>query len=165
VIKSGKIGKVKIVVADHTRYLVDIRRLWDPHLGGGALLDLGVYPLNFIVRLLGIPTKIEASAKLSDELVDEYLMCKLDFAGGEMATFVITSSVAGGNKATVYCERGRIEIEGPIWEKCSFVVYDQAGEEISRYNSNYEGTGRQYQAIEVERCIKAGLIGVKYPTE
>jgi predicted dehydrogenase len=158
VIKSGKIGDVKIVVADHTRYLVDIRRLWDPELGGGALLDLGIYPLNFIVRMLGLPSKIEANAKLSDEKVDEYLMCKMEFANGGMATFLTTNSVAGENRAVVYGDKGRIEIDGSAWEMTSFTVYNQAGEVIEKYNETHDGTGRQYQAIEVERCINAGLV-------
>jgi predicted dehydrogenase len=158
VIKSGKIGKVKFVVADHTRYLVDIRRLWDPALGGGSLLDLGVYPLNFIVRLLGIPTKIDSTVKLSDEKIDEYLMCKLEFAGGEMATFLTTNSIAGENRAIVYGEKGRIEVAGLAWEKTSFKVYNQAGEEIESHFPQHDGTGRQYQGLEVERCVSAGLL-------
>lgn len=158
VIKSGQIGKVKIVVADHTRYLVDIRRLWDPELGGGALLDLGVYPLNFIVRLLGLPSKITSTAKLSDEKVDEYLMCQMEFENGGMASFVTTSSVAGENTATIYCENGRIEVAGLAWEKTSFSVFNAAGDLISKYDKTHEGTGRQFQVMEAERCVKANLL-------
>ena len=158
IIKSGAIGKVRIVIADHTRYLVDIRRLWDPELGGGALLDLGVYPIHLIVRLLGIPTKIESSAKLSSENIDEYLMCKMDFADGGMATFLTTNSVAGANRATIYGEKGRVEVEGSAWDGTNFSLFNQAGDFISKYQENHPGTGRQFQALEVERCIREGLL-------
>ena len=158
IIKNGDIGKVKIVVADHTRYLVDIRRLWDPELGGGALLDLGVYPIHLIVRLLGIPVRIESSAKLSPEKIDEYLMCKMDFADGGMATFLTTNSVAGANRAIIYGEKGRIEVDGSAWDSTTFSLFNQSGDLISKYQETHPGTGRQFQAMEVERCIREGLL-------
>ena len=158
IIESGAIGKVRIVIADHTRYLVDIRRLWDPELGGGALLDLGVYPIHLIVRLLGIPTKIESSAKLSSENIDEYLMCKMDFADGGMATFLTTNSVVGANRAIIYGEKGRIEVAGSAWDSTNFSLFNQAGDLLSQYEESHPGTGRQFQALEVERCIREGLI-------
>jgi hypothetical protein len=54
-------------------------------------------------------------------------------------------------------DKGRIELESSFYEHGSFTVYDLDDQEIFRYEGNIEGRGMQYQALEVERCIRAGL--------
>ena len=72
IIASGVLGKILTVQADHGQRLADqnIPRLIDPALAGGALLDLGIYPVSFAHMVLGNPTKITASGVLTDKGVD-----------------------------------------------------------------------------------------------
>mgnify|MGYP003330593261 FL=1 len=85
-------------------------------------------------------------------------MCKMDFADGGMATFLTTNSVAGANRAIIYGEKGRIEVAGSAWDSTSFSLFNQSGDLVSKYEESHPGTGRQFQALEVERCIRAGLL-------
>ena len=59
--------------------------------------------------------------------------------------------------ATILGSEGRIDYEGPIWGQSPFSVRNQAGEEIFRYELPIHGSGRQYQGLEVERCVREGL--------
>lgn len=157
VLQRGLIGKPKYIVAEHSQNLSAIARLWDPLLGGGTLLDLGIYPLNFIVRILGIPKQVTARAHLTDQGVDEALSVIMEFPDGIMATMFSSMSAAGPATAAVMGTEGRIELDYPLLAQTSFRVYNLAGEVIYSYSEPISGTGRQYQALEVERCISAGL--------
>jgi hypothetical protein len=65
--------------------------------------------------------------------------------------------VNGPIKAFVLGDKGRIELDKPFYEHSSFTVYDTQDNVLFRYDGNIEGRGMQYQALEVERCIRSGL--------
>ena len=81
IFNSGKIGRVSHLVADFG-FKADFdpkSRVFDPNLGGGALLDIGIYPLFFALYLFGQPTEVESQAKLAETGVDESCHVKLTF--------------------------------------------------------------------------------------
>ena len=168
IIKSGMIGEVRYVQADHSQNLSEVPRIWDPELAGGTMLDLGVYPINFICRILGIPSKIIARGDLTDRKVDESISVIFEYSNGKRATFFTCASVAGPNDASIIGSKGRIEIARPAWEQTFIKVFNNENEEIhyfagalggaGREAAGPDGTGRQHQAIELERCVKEGLL-------
>ena len=157
VINSGSLGEIKLVTADHSQYLPHVPRLWEPELGGGALLDLGIYPVSFAARVLGLPQRITAKSTLTGDKVDEITSIIFEYANGSQATLTACMSAAGPVNATVVGTFGRIEIDKTFYAQTSFKVYNQGGEVIQSYNEKIEGVGRQYQGLHLEKCVAAGL--------
>jgi predicted dehydrogenase len=190
-VASGRIGEIRWLHADHTQLLSSdpAHRLNDPRLGGGALLDLGVYPLSFAHDLLGAPTEVVARGTLRETGVDASVATILRHAGGAVSTSYSASDARGPNTAVVMGTEGRIEI-APVWYSPAAVrVHDAEGRLVDEFDSPVSGRGMQYQAAEVERLLDAGstasplmtpedsvavmatmdavraLIGVRYPGE
>ena len=189
VINSGVLGEIRLLAADHSQYLPHIPRLWEPELGGGALLDLGIYPVSFAVRVLGFPKSVCAKATLTGQGVDETTSLIFEYGNGAQAVLTTCMSAAGPVTASVIGTFGRIEIDNSFYNQTSFRVYNQGGEVIQSYSEKIAGVGRQFQGLHLEKCVAAGLlespilsvtesvkimalmdtiraqIGVKYPTE
>ena len=158
VIGSGVLGEIRLVTADHSQYLPHVERLWDPALGGGALLDLGIYPVSFALRVLGLPKRATARATLTGQQVDETTSIIFEYENGAQAALTTCMSAAGPVTATVIGTYGRIEIDSPFYNQTSFTVYNQGGEVIQRYDEKIEGIGRQYQGLHLEKCVAEGLL-------
>lgn len=166
VINSGQIGDVRFVTADHSQYLPEsfAPRLWDPAMGGGALLDLGIYPVSFFSRLLGAPAGIAAKATITDRGVDLMTSSVFTYSTGAQAAMTTSMEVFGPITASVVGTLGRIDLDTSFYEHTTFTVYEtdlsrESGvqKKVRRYEDKIEGRGMQYQALEVERCIHAGL--------
>ena len=158
VISSGVLGEIRLVTADHSQYLPHVERLWDPALGGGALLDLGIYPVSFALRVLGLPKRATARATLTGQQVDETTSIIFEYENGAQAALTTCMSAAGPVTATVIGTYGRIEIDSPFYNQTSFKVYNQGGEVIQSYDEKIEGIGRQYQGLHLEKCVAEGLL-------
>jgi predicted dehydrogenase len=158
-INEGIIGNPLYVIADHNQFLPKEKapRLHDSALGGGSLIDVGIYPISFAHRIFGVPEKIKASATLMPGNIDESVAAIFDYSDGRLAMIQSSIRVYGPIKAFVMGDKGRIELEKPFFEHSSFTVYDMDDKVVFRYEGNIEGRGMQYQALEVERCIRAGL--------
>lgn len=159
VIADGRIGEVRSVHADHTQLLTSdpTHRLNDPALGGGALLDLGAYPLAFVHDLLGPPEEVHAQAVLRDTGVDASVAAVLRHPGGALSTAYTSMETRGANRAVVLGTDGRIEIDRVWYTPSSVSVYDARDQLIDRFEQPVSGRGMQYQAAEVERCLAAGM--------
>jgi predicted dehydrogenase len=158
VVASGRLGEVRSVHADHTQKLPDDprHRLNDLALGGGALLDLGAYPLSFAHDLLGPVAEVSASATLGETGVDVEVATTLRHEGGALSTSFSSMRTRGRNQAVVLGTEGRIDVE-PVWyAPCQVVVRDAEGHESERFDGRVSGRGMQYQAAEVERLLVAG---------
>jgi len=90
-------------------------RAYNRALGGGALLDLGVYPLSLIVQLLGVPTSIRSHAVIGESGVDEQAAVILGFAGGEIATLSTSLRTFNANDAVIMGSTGQIRIQEPLY--------------------------------------------------
>ncbi|MFM6980705.1 MAG: Gfo/Idh/MocA family protein [Micrococcales bacterium] len=157
-IESGSIGEVTLVSADHSQALRHAARLWDPASGGGALLDLGIYPVSFANRILGAPSKIIAQAKLTDQNLDEITTGLFDYQSGAKAAFTTSMATAGPVTAFVLGTTGRIEIVGSFYSHVEYRIFDNSGKLLKHYVPNLVGRGMQHQAIHFEDCIKQGLL-------
>lgn len=154
-IANGEIGEVTYVQADHAQVLTHVPRLGDPNLAGGALLDLGVYPVSFAMDILGRPRNVTASGRLTDRGVDVQASIVLDY---ESAQASLTTSFAafGANQAVIAGTEGYIRVNGFFFNANSFEVHRSDG-----HSWTFDGTvpnGLQYEAAEVARCLDAGLL-------
>jgi predicted dehydrogenase len=160
ILASGALGEIRSVVADHTQDLPDDpkHRLNALELGGGALLDLGVYPISFVFDLLGKPDGIVAKARKKDTGADGTIATMFTYANGAIALTISASDTAGRNIATVHGTDGRIEIDTVWYQPTSFRHYRGKEELVEEYRSDVKGRGMQYQAAELERLVAAGDI-------
>jgi predicted dehydrogenase len=158
-LQAGIIGNPLYVIADHNQFLPKEKapRLYDSSLGGGSLIDLGIYPISFAHRVFGMPQKIKASASLMPGNIDESVAAIFEYAEGRQALVHSSLRVNGPVKASILGDLGRIELDKPFYEFSSFTAYDMDDKVLYRFEGNIEGRGMQYQALEVERCIRAGL--------
>ncbi|MCU1438759.1 MAG: gfo/Idh/MocA family oxidoreductase [Naasia sp.] len=158
ILDAGTLGDVRTVIADHNQDLPKdpTHRLNDPALAGGALLDLGVYPVSFAIDVLGGPTSVSATAAFTPTGVDRQTAILLEHQGGRQSVLHTALDTRGPNRAAVLGTLGRIEID-PVWyTPTGFTVYDNVNEVVERYESSVEGRGMQHQALEAERLIRAG---------
>jgi len=159
VVRAGTIGDVRLLVARHVQSLPTDpdHRLNDPALGGGALLDLGVYPVSFAHDLLGAPTAVHASAVLSDRGVDRRVAVTLEHEGGATSQLYAALDVAAPNPATLVGTAGRIEVDDTFYAPGGFTVLDGEGTVLERHESD-EGDlrGMHHQALELQRLVEAG---------
>jgi predicted dehydrogenase len=166
VIESGQIGDVRLSVADHSQYLPEkfVPRLWSPEAGGGALLDLGIYPISLFSRLFGKEQMVTARGVLTAEGMDLTTSAIFEYENGAQAVMTTSMETSGSGNASIVGTKGRIEIERMFYEQTVFTVHENdltsapgAPTQVSKYEAKIEGRGMQYQALEVERCIHAGL--------
>jgi predicted dehydrogenase len=160
IIAAGTLGEVHSLFADHSQKLPDdpAHRLNALELGGGALLDLGVYPITFASELFGTPETILAAATFKDTGADAQVATTFRYPGGQIAVTLSSSDAAGPNTAAILGTQGRIEIDRVWYAPTSFRVLDSGNEVIETYVSVVTGRGMQYQAAEAERVIRDGRI-------
>ncbi len=161
IIANGVLGEVRSLHADHSQLLPadPAHRLNDPGLGGGALLDLGVYPVSFASQLLGPPGTIQAAATLTPAGVDGHVAAILSYPDGALATFQAASTMRGPNTATVTGTQGRIEIDAVWYSPASFRVYDSSGSLLESYQQpELNGRGMYFQAREMEELVRRGQL-------
>jgi predicted dehydrogenase len=157
VLARGEIGELVGVIADHGQNMGHhpaSHRLHDAALAGGALLDLGVYPVSFAHDLFGAPDRVSAIGALTATGVDGQVSIALGFSERQ-ASLHTTLHANTATTAVVFGTHGRLEIEGRFYAPTSFSVVRDDG---ARWT--YDGVvdaGMQYEAAEVARCIAAGL--------
>jgi predicted dehydrogenase len=157
-VRDGAIGEVRSVQADFgvTGHFAPEHRMRDPALGGGALLDLGVYPVSFAQLLLGEPDRIQADALLSPEGVDLNTGMLLGWDSGAVALLSCGMEGETGTRATVTGTSGRVELPSGFFSPDSFVLHREGASEPEVITVESELHGMQHEAAEVGRCLRAG---------
>jgi len=164
-VDSGDLGEVQQVRAD-LGFVVDkppTDRLLDPALGGGVLLDMGIYPLTFASLFLGEPSSISATATLSAAGVDLNLAVGLGYDNGAIASITSTMTAWSPRTASVATNRGRIDVPDGFHHPRSFTWTsldddpDLAGTpQPQELREEVIGTGLAHEALEVVRCLRSG---------
>jgi predicted dehydrogenase len=159
IISAGALGEIHTVIADHGQYIPYERaaRLWEPELGGGALLDLGIYSLTIAHLILGNPSQIQAQATLTDKKVDLQTSMILKYPSGAHALLSCTTAVRSSVSAIIAGEKARIEIDGSFYAPTSFRVITRDGK-VTEYPKNYQGGGLREEAREFARVVRSGEI-------
>ena len=152
VLRSGIVGKPWLLTANLGYMISDVERLKEPSLAGGALLDVGVYPLNFAAMVFGNdPVSIQGSAVLSDKGVDRQDSITLRYADGRMAVLNATMMGMSDRRGVIDCDNGMLEIVNINCPQ-ELRVYNRERVLIASYRAPKCITGYEY---EVEACIRA----------
>jgi predicted dehydrogenase len=158
-VAGGALGEVRAVFADHTQSLPTDpgHRLNALELGGGALLDLGIYPISFAWDVLGAATSVTARGRLGETGADTEVATIMTHAGGAISTTTSSSRAAGPNTAHVVGTEARIDIDRTWYTPTSFRVMAPDGTVVEDFVSDVPGRGMQFQALAAERNVAAGL--------
>ncbi len=160
IVNSGELGKLKIVRSDFAfKALFDEnRRLYNVKLGGGSLLDIGIYPVFAALSSLGKPEIIKTFADFATTGSEETISMIFKYKDGEMAS--LTSSFAGFSptQTEYWFERGYMVLN-PKWHAPTNITIWKDGGEVQTFPSEHkEGFGYQYEAAHVMECLDAGKI-------
>lgn len=158
-VADGAIGTVTAVYADFcwAPPYDPASRFWSPELAGGALLDLGVYPLAFAWMLLGAPGTVQATATLAPTGVDANTGILLGYDSGAVALLHCGLTAQSPQTATVVGTGGRIELPALFYRPTSMTLR-RAGAEPETFGLELDGNGFTYEAEEVARCLRTGLL-------
>lgn len=153
------IGAVRMLRADFGfRATPDPQhRLFNPALGGGALLDVGVYCISFASMLFGTPTQITGLATLGGTGVDEQAAIVLGYAGGQLATLTTAIRTNIPHEALILGTAGYIRLHEQWWCPTRLTV-QRDGQPAETIALPYQGNGYHYEAAEAMRCLRAGEI-------
>lgn len=157
-VAEGRIGRVRIVEATHHQALpTDPRhRLNDPALGGGAMLDLGIYPISFAVDVLGVPTAVAAAATLSDQGVDTQMGLVLTHEGGTQSMVHFGLDLQSPNTASIIGEDGRIDLDSTWFTPTTWRIRDRDGAVVEEFDGREELTGYVHEARAFESMVTSG---------
>jgi predicted dehydrogenase len=153
---SGAIGEVRMVTADFGfRTSVNPNgRLFNPAMGGGALLDVGIYPLSLAFMVLGTPSRVQSMAHLGETAVDEQAAIILGYDGGQMALLSTAIRTNTPHEAFILGSDGWIKINSPWWVSNQLTL-KQGGQETTLHLP-YKGNGYTHEAEEMIRLIRTG---------
>ncbi len=158
-IQSGAIGKPRMVTANLAYVLDHVERMIKPELAGGALLDLGVYALNFAAMVLGKDViDIHSTAQMADSGVDVQDSITLTFAGGQMAVLCAAMDCAGDSHGVVYGTKGTLTADNINNPKVITVSPLGKPEEVKTYHVPPQLTGFEYQVQTAVDAIERGEI-------
>ena len=162
IIASGILGEIISVTADHGQRLADqgIARMVEPTLAGGALLDLGIYPVSFAHLVLGVPNKVQAEAVMTDKGVDASTSILFTYSSGAQAILSTTMIAQTPCRAVISGVNGWLEIDRTFYNPAAMRVHLYDGT-VTEYPNNYQGHGLREQAIEFEKIVRSG----KYESE
>ena len=156
-LEEGALGEVRMLAADFgKRFRFDpTSRLFAPELGGGALLDLGVYPVSLASLVFGPPERIHCMASMGETGVDEQEGILFGYAGGRQAVLYASMQVTTPDEATILGTRGYLRIHSPMHAPHRITVFAEDGKEHS-HEHPIRGNGLHYQVLEVMRCLREG---------
>ncbi|MEM9920038.1 MAG: Gfo/Idh/MocA family oxidoreductase [Bacteroidota bacterium] len=156
-IEAGEIGEVKSVRADFgfNAPFNPESRLFNQNLGGGSLLDVGIYPVFLSLLIFGKPSQIEATASIGSSNIDESCGILLKYPEGQMALLHSSIVAKTATEAFIHGEKGSIHIH-TRWHEPTSVSLQVEGREPKDVFFNYKGLGYYLEIEEVQRCLAAG---------
>lgn len=155
---SGELGRLQNIYADFGFYREYDRddRLYDPLKGGGALLDIGIYPVFISELFAGVPQKIHASARLAETGVDHSVNMIFEQAGNVSSSLNCSLTSHSPVEATMLFSKGFIRMESWFLSPGPISIH-RKDEETERIEFEEAGHGYHYEAAEVMRCLDEGL--------
>jgi predicted dehydrogenase len=157
IVDSGVLGPILSIHADHGQRLADqgIARLIDPNLAGGALLDLGIYPVSFAHMILGNPAHITSRAVMTDKGVDGQTSMIFTYEGGAQAVLTTTMIEQTPCRAVVAGVNGWLEIDRTFYNPAAMRVVLNDGS-TTEYPNTYKGHGLREQAETFKQLVRSG---------
>lgn len=158
VIASRVIGEPVMLTANLGYNIGQVRRMRDPRLGGGALLDLGVYPINFASMLFGDDIiSINASCTYTDTGVDEQDSITFRYRDGKVAVLTATMIGTSDRQGVVYGTRGYLVVEN-INNFETLTVYNSDHVRTAFYKRPKQKTGYEYELLSAVHALREGWL-------
>ena len=159
-LEAGEFGTPRQVQADLGFVVGEdaSARMWDPALGAGALLDMGIYPLTFARLMLGPYAAAVAVGELADSGIDLDVAIAARHRGGGVSALTTSMTSASPRRATVATDRGLLEVPADFHHP-AYAVWTPAGGEPRRLEAPgpVYGTGLGNEAAHVQDCLRDGL--------
>ena len=157
IVQSGELGELVALYADHGQPLPADRyyRLHAPELAGGALLDLGIYPISLAFMVLGEPDSIIASSQPTESGVDAQTSMIFSYFTGQQAVMTTTLKVRTPCTAQIIGTKGRVNIDSNFYTPTSMQVIIE-GKLAREYPKTYIGHGIREQASEFAQVVRSG---------
>lgn len=159
-IAQGAIGEIRMLQADFGFRMPEVmpeHRLFNPHLGGGALLDVGIYPVSLAYFLFGKPTQIKTLANLGSTQVDEEAALIFQHEKGELSLLSTAIRLNTPHEALIVGTQGRIKIHSSWWAPAKFTL-EPAGKDAQVILVDTPLNGYNYEALEVAKCVQNGRL-------
>lgn len=157
-ISEGRIGKIQMIDASFgfsMNYHPE-HRINNLELAGGALLDLGIYPITFADWVMdSSPATISSMAEIGSTGVDEKNAIQLQYTDGEIATLRSSSTTMLANDAWIYGDKGHIKV--PLFWSAESAVLTEANGKETKLVRPHVINGYEGEIIEVHRCLANGL--------
>lgn len=154
-IEQNKIGQVQQIRADFG-FKADLdpaKRLVNKSLGGGSLLDIGIYPVFLSLLILGTPQNITAKAQMTTTDVDSFMAAIFDYKNGEKAVLESSITYQTPTEAYIFGEKGYLKMH-PRFHHCEKISIHIEGKNVEEIEIEYKGQGYFHEIAEVENCIK-----------
>lgn len=163
IINSNQIGNVYMISANLGYSLLSVDRVTKKELGGGSLLDLGVYPLNFIFSLVGSDyINLKSTAKIVGE-VERSEVTTFNYPNGLIGLIYSTIEGDTNNTGYIYGDKGYIKVKD-VNNPSLIEVYETDGKLLSTIKLTHQYSGYEYEFIELIDLIKNKKIeSPKYP--
>ena len=158
-LSAGELGELGTVVADHGQYFTPdpTFRLFDPERGGGALLDLGVYPVSFAHLILGTPSSVTARSELSELGVDLTTSAVLTYPDAAHAVLTTTLAAATPTTASISGSLARVELDSRFYAPTTMTLIRRNGTRERYDTAPGPGRGLYHQALHLGSCLEQGL--------
>ena len=160
ILKSGELGNIKLVRSEFAFNAPHNpeNRLYNVKLGGGSLLDIGIYPVFAALSSLGKPEIIKTFADFATTGSEESISIIFKYRNGEMANLTSSFSSFSPVQTEYWCEKGYVVLH-PRWFTPTDVTVWKQDEEVTLHKSEHlHGWGYQYEAAHVMECLEAGKI-------
>jgi predicted dehydrogenase len=156
VLAAGTIGEVRLLTAD-LGFRASVNpdgRLFNLALGGGALLDVGVYPVSLASLILGRPSDVVSRVHLGETGVDEQAGIMLSYAQGQIALLHTAIRTATRHEATIMGTEGMLRL-GLDWHKPDRLTMSRPGQDDEVIAAPINGNGYNYEAAAVNAALRA----------
>ena len=159
IVDSGVLGPILSIHADHGQRLADqgIARLIEPDLAGGALLDLGIYPVSFAHMILGNPAHINSKAVMTEKGVDAQTSMIFTYESGAQAVLTTTMIEQTPCRAVIAGLNGWLEIDRTFYNPAAMRVVLNDGT-VTEYPNTYTGHGLREQAETFKQLVRSGKL-------
>jgi predicted dehydrogenase len=159
--KQGLLGEINSVLVNFGFKPVPPvpARLFDPELGGGTLMDIGIYNVFIALSVLGKPDQIEATMTPASTGVDQQCAILFRYKNGALAQLFSTFSSSLATEADISGTEGRVRLTSRFYEPSSTIEFYKGktdSKEIIPVHKE-DGFGYQYEARHVNECLRDGL--------